>query len=130
MKNVTNWLIVAPLLTLIGCAASGARATQTNSTVLTREEIATINVGNLYDAVQRLRPRWLVVRADRSFNNQTAIVVYEGQTLLGGPNALRDINVTSIDRLQYIDGPRASATLPGLGSQHVQGAIVIQMRRN
>jgi len=122
-------LTCAAVLVFAGCASGGARATRSTSTELTREEIVTVNVGNLYEAVQRLRPRWLEVRSERSFNTATEVVVFEGNTLLGGPEALRDLTPVVIERLRYVDGVRASATLPGLGSRQVQGAIVVDMRR-
>lgn len=125
----TGWRLLVAVLMVAGCASGGGSATRSTSTELTRDEIASINVGNLYDAVQRLRPRWLEVRSERSFNTLTEVVVFEGNSLLGGPESLRDLTPTSIERLRYVDGVRASATLPGLGSRQVQGAIVIEMRR-
>ena len=128
MRYPNGILNCAAFLVVAACA-SGGQATRSTSTELTREEMATINAANLYEAVQRLRPRWLEVRGERSFNMPVEIVVFENNTLLGGPEALRDLTPSSIDRLRYIDGPRASATLPGLGTRAVQHAIVIEMRR-
>jgi hypothetical protein len=55
-------------------------------------------------------------------------VVYQNQTYLGGVDVLKQMGRESAERLRYMDGPKASASLPGLGSQHVQGAIIIEPR--
>ena len=127
--RVLSRIVTGAALCVLAACASGGQATRSTSTELTREEMQSINAANLYEAVQRLRPRWLEVRGERSFNMPVEIVVFENNTLLGGPEALRDLTPSSIDRLRYVDGPRASATLPGLASRAVQGAIVIEMRR-
>jgi hypothetical protein len=114
---------------LASCATSGEnRRTRTNQDRLTREEMMTVDVNNLYDAVQRLRPRWLTEErraGQRSFNLETGVVVYQNQTYLGGVDALRQWSRESAQELEWMDGAKASATLPGLGSRHVAGAIVI-----
>jgi len=129
MRNPIRTLTFAAILFLGGCASGGGQATRSTSAELTRAEISAVSAATLYDAVVRLRPRWLETRGERSFAAVTEIVVFEGNTLLGGPEALRDLTPAVVERLRYVDGPRASATLPGLGTRHVQGAIVIEMRR-
>ena len=129
MRNQSRILTLALILFLVGCASGGGQATRSTSSELSQAEMVSIKAGNLYDAVQRLRPRWLEVRGERSFVMVTEIVVFEGNTLLGGPEALRELTPASVVRLRYVDGPRASATLPGLASRQVQGAIIVEMHR-
>jgi hypothetical protein len=106
-------------------AGSGSKSRQDR---LTRDEIMSVDATNLWEVVRRLRPRWLEVnrRGDRSFGLQTNLVVFQNQTSLGNVDMLRQFSPESAYELEFLDGSTASNTLPGLGSQHVAGAIVIK----
>lgn len=112
-----------------GCAATRSGGAEgTRSDVITREEImGTQGVRNMYELVQRLRPRWVTVRAgDRSFGMSTEIAVYQGQSYLGDVETLRQLGHTMAYELRWMDGQTAMTTLPGLGSgKHLAGAIII-----
>jgi hypothetical protein len=114
------------------CASTRERTDEaTRSDVLTRAEIMnTAGARNLHDVVQRLRPRWLITRAeDRSFSMETGIVVYQDQAMLGDVDTLRQLGPSSAYELRYLDGPTATSTLPGIGSgRHIAGAIIIVTR--
>lgn len=112
-----------------GCATTGG-GPDGDPGVLTREEIREADLANLYEVVQRLRPRWLRnVRGQRSFNVEGGIVVYQNQTFLGGPEVLRQWQPSAVARMVYLDGVTASNELPGPASnRHVEGAIVIYTR--
>lgn len=118
--------LLTVLLLLSACAAAGTGEQRTRQDLITREEIESIDVSNLYDVVQRLRPRWLNVRSSQSFGLGTDVVVYQGQALLGTADVLRQLGPREAHSLRYLDGATATASLPGLGSRHVAGAIVIQ----
>jgi hypothetical protein len=115
----------------LGIACSSATRSDGDNTrfdVLTRDQIMSVpGASNLYEVVQRLRPRWLERRGgDRSFGLTTQIVVYQDQTFLGDIDTLGQIGPELAYEMRWLDGPTASATLPGLGSRHVAGAIVIR----
>lgn len=116
-------------LTVFGCASAGSGGTRIRQNVITPEELQASTVSDLYDLVQELRPRWLTTRGQQSFSAEPEIVVYQGQVLLGGLEMLRQLTPDMVHSLRYLDGPTASASLPGLGSRHVQGAIVIESKR-
>lgn len=118
---------VAMGLILAGCASSGDTQAGGDANLITRAEIESVNVPDLYDVVQRLRPRWLQVRGGRSFGLSTGIVVFQNNTHLGGPGVLRDLGRDLAESLRYLDATRAAA-LPGVAGQHVDGAIVIETR--
>jgi len=118
------------LLLVTACAAGMEGAERSgSSTLITQEELARVEANNLYEAVQRLRPRWLTVRGSRSMGLETEVVVVQGNTVIGGTGALRDFAVDAASSLQYMDGARASASLSGLGGRHVAGAIIINTAR-
>lgn len=124
------------LSALAACTASagvGAEAgASTSSTprirreVITQAELQGSGATNLFDAVQRLRPQWL---SGANISNRdgggTEVVVYQGQTPLGAPDALRQLQISYAAELRWLDGSQATNTLPGLGSRRVAGAIVI-----
>lgn len=125
-------LTAALLLAVVSaCATTSSDGPRRSSNVITAEEIAELTtVSTLYDVVHQLRPRWLTVRGGRSIGGgiQTSILVYQDQTYLGGPDVLRQIGLDLVRSIEFLDGPRAAAELPGLGSRHVDGAIVLRTR--
>lgn len=132
MKNSTRIALALSLVLLGGACASNPEPGEggSNPERITREEIASVEgARNLYDVVQRLRPRWLRVRGgDRSFGLATNIVVFQDQTYLGDIDSLRQLAPEAAVELRWLDGTTASATLSGLGSQHVAGAIIVSTR--
>lgn len=120
-------VVLGVLMTACASAAAGSHSSGRRDR-LTRDEIMSVDVTNLYDVVNRLRPQWLEVaqRGDRSFGLQTNVVVFQNQTYLGTVDVLRQLSPESAYELDWLDGTTASNTLPGLGSQHVAGAIVIK----
>lgn len=121
-------LVPAALVSAAGCATSGGgTAEPSNRNILTREEMAEVSATNVYEAVERLRPRWLQIRASRSMIGSTEIVVFMNRSLLGGPDVLRQFLPANVARLRYMDGPTASTQLAGLGGRAVEGAIIIEV---
>ncbi len=130
MKRATRIGVAVVLgVVMTACASAGVPSQNGGRRDrLTRQEIMSANVTNLYDVVSRLRPQWLEVaqRGDRSFGLQTNVVVFQNQTYLGGVDVLRQMSPELAYGIDWLDGSTASNTLPGLGSQHVAGAIVVK----
>ena len=130
-----RFLRASVLLSLIvasfaACASTGGSSGGRDFNYISPQEIAEVElqVNNLYDLVQRLRPRWLTVRGDRSFGSNTEVVVYQDQSFLGSVSSLRNLDPGFPHSLTYLDASQAVAQLPGLGSRSVEGAIVINTR--
>jgi hypothetical protein len=116
---------------LVGCASTGGQSggDSADPNRLTREEILGAEATNLYEVIQRLRPRWLMVRSQRSFSMETEIVVFQNDMDLGGPEALRQMVPELAFEIEYLEGSRAATALPGLMSgRHIQGAIIVRTR--
>lgn len=126
LKRVSVMLAVG--LVFSACASAPSSGTSRRANLITAEEIESVNASNLYEVVERLRPRWLDIRARRSFNSVTQLVVFQGQTYLGGPDMLRQFGKDAAQSIRYLDGATASATLPGMGTRQLEGAIVIEAR--
>ena len=112
-----------------GCASTGSTSMRSRSDVLTREEIMSVPVGNLYEVVQRLRPRWLNVRSSGVGALSTTIAVYQDQVRLGDLEILRQIPPQGVESLRYLDRSTAQMSLPGNWTPGMVGAIVITMRK-
>lgn len=127
-KRIGAGLVVAAaMLVSGGCVTTGGGAGGGDSSVITADELADVEARNLYEAVRQLRPLWLRTRV-RQFTSgvqESPIVVYRGNARLGGVEQLHDLGLDAAEWLSWMDGPRASASLPGLGSEIVEGAIVI-----
>lgn len=132
MRMLRATVLLSLMMVSVGaCASTGGSGGGRDFNQITRAELDEVEdrVGNLYDAIQRLRPRWLQVRGgDRSFSTPTEIVVYQDQTFLGDLSVLRSLDPGFPSSLSYLDASQATAQLPGLGSRSVSGAIVIHTR--
>jgi hypothetical protein len=123
-------VVFAALLAVIsaGCAAkSDAGMGREDPNRITPDEVAIARsqgVGNLEELIQRLRPRWLQTDRVRSFGVETAILVYDDGTPLGGVDVLSTMPVDQVRELRWLNAAQAG-TLPGAGGLHVEGAIVI-----
>ena len=128
LRRMTFILFLASVAS--ACASTGSASREnTRSDLITREQILEAGANNLYEIVSRLRPRWLQVNSMRSFNMETEIVVFQNEMLLGGPDALKQMSAELAFEIRYLDGPRATASLPGLMSgRHIEGAIVVATR--
>src|SRR5512134_2052444 len=117
MKMSLGFAALVLPIALVGCLSSARRSSGEDPNVLTRDAMEAAEVTNLYDAVQRLRPRWLQVRGgSRSMRLLTTdILVFQEQTLLGDIEVLRQLAPGMILSIRYLDGAVASATLPGIG---------------
>lgn len=112
-------------------AGSGGESTRADRNTITAEQIEEVGASNLFQVIDRLQPRWLQVRpgGSGSFGGSgVGIVVYRNQTRIGGPDELRHMTPAGVRSIQYLDGPTASSTLPGLGSGYVHAAIVVHTR--
>ena len=115
----------------LGAACAGqsrAGSERRNPNLITAAEIQEQQAGgvrDLYELISRQRPAWLQTRTERSLQLETLVLVYHNETRLGGVEALRGYPLLSVESLRYLDAAQAGL-LPGAGSAHVEGAIVIR----
>lgn len=123
-----NFVILAVVVIILyGCASSDGSRERRDRNLITQEEIESANASNMYDVIDRLRPRWLVARSPmRSFAGDTDILVFQDDVRLGNLEVLRRISPESIKEARYLDASTASSTLPGISrGQHLAGAILL-----
>jgi ABC-type phosphate transport system substrate-binding protein len=120
------------VLILAGCATSGTGSTRGDPDLLTREQILSVQgATTLYDVVERLRPRWLQVRAEyRSLGSSTTeIAVFQDQTYLGNVDYLRQLAPDMAYQLKWVNGEEAQDKLSGANNSiHLAGAIIMSTR--
>lgn len=126
MTSIRTAALLGLALSLAGCAAA-SRGGGYDRTVITPEEIEAAEVRNAYELIERLRPLWLQSRSERSARLETTILVYQDQTLLGGIEVLRSIPIEIVHSVHALDAA-ATMRLPGLGSRHVERAIIVATR--
>lgn len=129
----------------LGCSASSGSApgssskTRSDPDVITFVEIQSQPFRDGYDIVQRLRPTWFTRKSGTATARRmgtspsrsgtgAGLLVYMNNARLGGVEALRQLDGSAIESLEFLDAAKATATLPGIGSTAVSGAIVVRMR--
>jgi hypothetical protein len=119
-------LILFLLLSWVSACASGPAAEGAGDpNMISTQEVENAEVNNAYELIERLRPMWLRSRGGRSTRLETEIVVYLNRSMLGGPEALRDIPIEIVQSVRVMDAAEAGR-LPGLGSRHVERAILVE----
>jgi hypothetical protein len=131
LRLVTSAFASAVVIGALACSASRQSAVSTNLDVIAQEEIEQhlrTGTSNLFELIQRARPRWLEKRNDRSLRLETVILVYHHQQRLGGIEALRELRPDNVVRIRRLDAARAGL-LPGARDNHVESAIVVETAR-
>lgn len=121
---------LALVAVLTGCGSTSGTG-RSGADTLTEREIQDVVAANLYEVVEKLRPRWLQVRATTSLSTAAPaeIGVFVGQSHQGGVEILRTMTRDGIVGMRYMDGTRASAVLRSAGGTAFAGAIIIDRVR-
>ena len=106
-------LMIALLLTPAACASrpvgSESPAGSSRREFIVREELNRGQWPNAYEMVRNLRPQWLRVRGPDTINGTPGgVQVVLDDVRLGGTDALRNIPLSGIVYLQWLDGITAS----------------------
>ncbi len=127
---------VAPALALVAvlaftgaCSLSAGNQDSRDHDLIGAEELEATRATNLYELIERERPRWLIPRGTRSINLPTEIVVALNGRYYGGVESLRWFTPEGIRTISYVDGSLAGVQVSGVGSRHVEAAILVEMRR-
>jgi hypothetical protein len=117
-------LAMALVLAVSACASGGGSGDgakkRGSRNHITFEEIDNLDVVDCYQAVQRLRPTWLVTRTGAFpavFNN--------GTQQPGGINALRGIPINDVEEIRFLSARDATTRF---GTGYLSGAILVKTR--
>ncbi|MCI0691817.1 hypothetical protein L0337_07395 [candidate division KSB1 bacterium] len=126
MRNLTFCLLAA--FFFVACASStGTKSPRRSTNLITAEEIAASTARDAYEAIQLLRPSWLVTRGIASPNNPRSTVptAYINNSRLGDIENLRNVSAISIAEIRLLS-PNDATTLYGTGN--VGGAIMVKTK--
>ena len=85
---------------------------------------------NLFDAIERMRPRWLQVRSVTSVRGPTPIVVYRDNARIGGVDVLHSMRIEGIQEVRFISATDATTRWgTGVGSGVIE-VISARIRRS
>ena len=97
---------------------------------LVRVDLMNSGENNLFDAISRLRPRWLQVRSRTSVQGATPIIVFRDNARIGGVENLRGMRIEGIQEVRFI---RATDATTRWGMGYGSGVIEVissRERRN
>src|SRR3954471_24697864 len=118
--------VVAGVLLVGSCAhrtSERSDSSQHDPELITATEIAGVNGSTVYDAVQRLRPAWLLrSRPNPALPNQILVLYVDGQRYGGGIDGLRTLPLRSAYSVEFLSPTQAQARF---GPGHSIGAIEV-----
>jgi hypothetical protein len=126
MRNFMLCFLAA--FVLVACASStGTKSPRRSTNLITAEEVAASTAKDAYEAIQLLRPEWLIPRGIASPNNprSTLPAAYINNSRLGDIENLSSVSVLSIAEIRFLS-PNDATTLYGTG--HVGGAITVKTK--
>ena len=129
MMRRFSFLFLAALAT-VGCASSGAgtQGPSRDANVITVQELATASDGDLYTAIERLRPAFFQTRGASSLGGggaPEAIQVYVDGAKSGDVNSLRQIRPSEVLEVRRLSAGEATQRY---GTGHTSGAIVVKRK--
>ena len=120
--------ILTPALLLVpACASagSGGGRVRSSTNVLTEEDLAPHSQESVHDAIRRLRATWMRRRGSGTTTSLEVVQVYVDNVPFGDPDALRNISVSDVVRVEYLNGGDATTRY---GTGHGEGAILVFTR--
>jgi hypothetical protein len=127
--RVSRFLLPLVLAVAAACASSGGTSAspRRSSDVITADELASVEVPNLHQAIQRLRPNWLRSRGQVSIQTPDAgnPVVYVDDTRFGDLRTLEQIVTSEVQEVRRMNAAEATNRY---GTGHAGGALVVKRR--
>lgn len=103
-----------------------ARPRRQSGTIITREELAPLSSFSAFDAIRRLRPRWLQSRGSRNVTGEALLPgLIVDRSPQRGIDHLRDMSAENIESIRFISA-RDATTLYGTG--YAGGLIEVTTR--
>jgi hypothetical protein len=143
IRNVAGGLTAALLLTACasgggsasssadGSSASLSKPSRRDRTVITEEDLKQSNASNLFEAVQRLHPEWLIARNGATVGNSRSaaaatggndVQVYLDTQRAGSIDILKQLTTTRATTLKYYTASEAQARF---GNGNLNGVIQV-----
>jgi hypothetical protein len=125
MSRTTMVFALALAFGLAGCASSGgggsSRPAGSSTTRIVRAELAELPEMDAFQAIERLRPRWLQSRAG------DAVQLYVDGSRRSNVRDLQSMRVNEIEQMEFMS---ASDATTRYGTGHAGGAVLVSSRRS
>ncbi len=122
-RRLTTALAIFACSTLAACGLHHGRgAEKPNPELITHQQLTENRFVNAYQAVEAMRPNWLVPHGPDSFSSPSEVLAYLDNVKLGSVTELRSILTPDISFLRHYDGV-AATTRFGVG--HAAGVIQV-----
>lgn len=126
VRRTRTMVLAVSLTAMVGyaCASGGSPdATRRSPNLISAEELTEVATLNAWEAVGRLRPRWLQTRGASSLRGEPSLpVVYVDNANFGNLDSLRLLSVQDIDFMRYRN---ASDATTRYGTGHTGGVIEV-----
>ncbi|MDZ7780790.1 MAG: hypothetical protein U5R14_12780 [Gemmatimonadota bacterium] len=109
MKTVPVATTLALLVMAGACATASSGSGRGAPDTLTRERLIETRQGNLYDAIQSLRPRWLRARGTSSFSGSSEVQVFLNEAPYGTVSDLSSIPLDAVQDVRFIQASEAGS---------------------
>ena len=117
--------IVILALLLAACGAGMHQGRQPSR--IERDELATVQGRDAYEAVERLRPLWFDKRMPPDQVGEAAILVYLDGTRFGELESLRDIPLVNVESMRVLNSAEMTA-LVGTEDKFISRIIAVRSR--
>lgn len=126
--------MVLAAATLVACASTGSTGSSSRpagrSDVITSDQMRETQATNLYEAVQRLHPEWMLQRNASTLSGATSrkgsgnveVQIFMGGQHVGGTDMLRQLPVTEAGSLHFYTASQAESKF---GTGYPNGVIEI-----
>jgi len=128
----SSFLLITLCVAAIGCASPGAGSPEEPSSgdrnLITATDLEGLEELNAYEAIRRLRPRWVRYRGQSTFSGsgRESLRVYVDNSLFGNAESLSNLMIRHIETMRFLDGRQATLRF---GTDHTVGAILITTSR-
>ncbi len=110
--NLRFYTVMAMVFFAFACAGStqgGTESSPSSRDPITGDELESLPAQySAYEAVQRLRGRWLRPRGPASFSGNAPVIVFMDNVRLGGVDVLMGIPLERVDTIRFFDAADAT----------------------
>jgi hypothetical protein len=113
---------------LASCASGGGERSGSSPDLISAEDLEGMSVSSAYEAIRRLRPRWLTTRGTQSIQDSSAgqPVVFVDDIRFGDTSSLQSMRISDIVSIRYINARDATTRF---GTGYSGGIISVSMKR-
>jgi hypothetical protein len=126
-RSIPSLAAILASALLIACASAPPGEERSSMDSISASEIARLTVTSAYDAIQRLRPRWLRGRGPTNFSAEVSLpVVFVDEVRFGPAQSLQSISLGDVEEMNFMSARDATTRF---GTGYPAGIIEIRTKR-